>query len=378
MSTSDPITSAMHRALEEGVFPGAVVAIRRGGEVVYHRAFGLATRIPQPEPASLETIYDLASLTKPLATTGALLCLVQEGALSLDQRLDQLLGELEGRPVGAATVFHLLNHSAGLPAWRPLYRSIAARDADQPGFLGSPGAKQAVLHEIGREALASPVGVRSLYSDLGFMLLGVVVERVSGRTLNEFCRERLYAVCEAKPLDFIAMGSNAGDEPGDGSLPWRLMAATEDDPWRGRVLRGEAHDENAFAMGGVAGHAGLFGAAAAVLAVSSLWLKGYLGRGTLFLPELVRRFASRQNRAGDSSWALGWDTPSLPSSSGTRLSRRSFGHLGYTGTSLWVDPMQELEVVLLSNRVHPTRENNKIREFRPVIHDLIYEEFVGD
>ena len=156
------------------------------------------------------------------------------------------------------------------------------------------------------------------------------------------------------------------------------MAATEDDPWRGRVLKGEAHDENAFAMGGVAGHAGLFGAAAAVLAVSSLWLKGYLGRGTLFLPELVRRFASRQNRAGDSSWALGWDTPSLPSSSGTRLSRRSFGHLGYTGTSLWVDPMQELEVVLLSNRVHPTRENNKIREFRPVIHDLIYEEFVGD
>ena len=378
MSTSDPIASAMHRALEEGVFPGAVLAVRLGGDVVYHRAFGLAARIPEQEPASLQTIYDLASLTKPLATAGALLCLVQDGKLSLDQRLDRLLGALEGCPVGPSTVLHLLNHSSGLPAWRPFYQSLTALDGDQRGFIGNHAARQAVLCDIGREALVYPLGARSLYSDLGFMLLGLIVERVSGRPLNEFCRERVYASCAANPLDFIPTGSNAGGDIGDATLTPRLIAATEDDPWRGRVLKGEVHDENAFAMGGVAGHAGLFGTAGAVLAVSSLWLDSYLGRGSVILPELVRQFATKQDRTPSSSWALGWDTPSLPSSSGTRLSRLAFGHLGYTGTSLWVDPMRELEVVLLSNRVHPTRENDKIQEFRPAIHDLIYEEVIGD
>ncbi len=354
------------------------MAVRLGGEVVYHRAFGLAARIPEPDPASLQTIYDLASLTKPLATTGALLCLVQDGTLNLEQRVDRLLGELDGCPVGASTVFHLLTHSSGLPAWRPFYRRIAAQNDDQPGFLGSREARQAVLCDIGREALICPVGVRSLYSDLGFILLGLIVERVSGRSLNAFCRERVYTSDEANPLDFIPTGSDAGGDTGAGTCDRGRFAATEEDPWRGRVLRGEVHDENAFAMGGVAGHAGLFGNAGSALAVSRLWLEGSLGRGTVWLPELVRRFTTRQDRTPGSSWALGWDTPSSPSSAGSRFSRLSFGHLGFTGTSLWVDPMRELEVVLLSNRVHPTRANTKIQEFRPVIHDLIYEEFIRD
>jgi CubicO group peptidase (beta-lactamase class C family) len=137
------------------------------------------------------------------------------------------------------------------------------------------------------------------------------------------------------------------------------------------------HDENAAAMGGVAGHAGLFGTAESVLAVSGAWLRGYYGRESILERELVRQFTTRQESAARSSWALGWDTPSAPSSSGSSFSERSFGHLGYTGTSLWIDPLCELEVVLLSNRVHPSRRNEKIKVFRPHIHDLVYREFVS-
>jgi CubicO group peptidase (beta-lactamase class C family) len=137
------------------------------------------------------------------------------------------------------------------------------------------------------------------------------------------------------------------------------------------------HDENAAAMGGVAGHAGLFGTAESVLAVSGAWLSGYHGRKSILGGELVRQFTTRQKSAARSSWALGWDTPSVPSSSGSHFSERSFGHLGYTGTSLWIDPLCELEVVLLSNRVHPSRRNEKIKSFRPYIHDLVYREFVS-
>jgi CubicO group peptidase (beta-lactamase class C family) len=137
------------------------------------------------------------------------------------------------------------------------------------------------------------------------------------------------------------------------------------------------HDENAAAMGGVAGHAGLFGTAESVLAVSGAWLSGYHGRESILDDKLVRQFTTRQEFAARSSWALGWDTPSAPSSTGSRFSERTFGHLGYTGTSLWIDPLCELEVVLLSNRVHPSRRNEKIKVFRPSIHDLVYREFVS-
>jgi len=154
------------------------------------------------------------------------------------------------------------------------------------------------------------------------------------------------------------------------------VAPTEQDEWRTRLLCGEVHDENAAAMGGIAGHAGLFGTAESVLAVSGAWLSAYCGRTSILEKELVREFTTRQEFDERSSWALGWDTPSMPSSSGTSFSDRSFGHLGYTGTSLWIDPMCELEVVLLSNRVHPTRKNEKIKAFRPYIHDLVYGECV--
>lgn len=369
MSHPDPIAKAMHAAVDGGVFPGAVLHVRLRGQVVYHQAFGHAALIPAREPARPETIYDLASLTKPLATTTAVLCLVQDGRLSVDDPIARRVEELKGSAIGHATVYHLLTHSAGLPAWRPLYEQMAGKDRCTPGVRGGPQAEQMVLSLIKQESLATPPGARSLYSDLGFILLGILVERVSGGTLAVFCRERVFEPMGAA-LFFLG-------PCGTGSPDRTLVAPTEDDPWRGRLLRAEVHDENAYALGGAAGHAGLFGTASAVSAVTSHWLDSYAGRSRVLSPDLVRRFVARQTGIAGSSWALGWDTPSMLSSSGSRFAASSFGHLGYAGTSIWVDPTQELEVVLLSNRVHPTRRNEAIKQFRPLIHDVIYEELVA-
>ncbi len=367
----------MQSAAETGVFPGAVLLVRVRGRLAYQRAVGCAALVPERELASLDTVYDLASLTKPLATATAVLCLVQERRLGLEEPLQNLLGELKGSALGGATASHLLSHSSGLPAWRPFYERIVERDRTQPGLLGSAAAKQVALDLICQEALVAPVGKRSLYSDLGFMLLGLLVERIAGCSLAAFCRDRVYARIAAGPLCFIETGGALAGAPPGQPIDLGKVAPTEEDAWRGRVVRAQVHDENAYAIGGIAGHAGLFGTASAVLAVSGAWLRSYLGQDAVLPVELVRRFVSRQNRPPGSSWGFGWDTPSSPSSSGTRLSARAFGHLGYTGTSLWVDPECELEVVLLSNRVHPTRHNEAIKQFRPVIHDLIYREVIG-
>ena len=374
MSRSDPIADALEAAVAGGVFPGAVLHVRLRGAPVYHRAAGCAALIPAREPARVETIYDLASLTKPLATTTAVLRLVQDGRLRVDDPVQRHVEELKGSAIGEATVYHLLTHSAGLPAWRPLYERIAEEDRHTPGVLGGPAAQRMMLALIMQESLANPPGARSVYSDLGFILLGVLVERASGNALAVYCRE---AVFEPMGASLFFLGRQSAGS-GVATVPdAALIAPTEDDPWRGRLLRGEVHDENAHALGGVAGHAGLFGTASAVSAVVGHWLDSYMGRSRVLPSDLVKQFTRRQEGIAGSSWGLGWDTPSAPSSSGSRFSAVSFGHLGYTGTSIWIDPIKELEVVLLSNRVHPTRRNEAIKQFRPLIHDIIYDELVA-
>jgi CubicO group peptidase (beta-lactamase class C family) len=299
--------------------------------------------------------------------------LVQDGRLKLEDPVDHYVPELTGSAIAEATVWHLLTHSSGLPAWRPLYRHLVEEDQPWPGTLGGAADQHVVLALIKEEPLGAPPGRRSLYSDLGFILLGIVIERASGRSLACFCREAVFEPMGAA-LFFLGPGATgAGSPPG---VDLRLIAPTEEDPWRGRLLQGEVHDENAYALGGVAGHAGLFGTAQAVAAVVANWMDGYTGQSCVLAQDLVRQFVTRQNRVPGSTWALGWDTRSAFSSAGRRFSAASFGHLGFTGTSIWVDPVSELEVVLLSNRVHPTRRNEAIKQFRPWLHDLIYEEIV--
>ncbi|MGC3973024.1 MAG: serine hydrolase domain-containing protein [Nitrospira sp.] len=375
MAVNDPIQSVLQAAVDDGTFPGAVLAVRLRGNMVFESAVGRLSRQGSEEPVTDQTCYDLASLTKVLATTTALALLVQRGLVKLDGRIDEILNELRDSAIGAATVRQLLTHSSGLPGWRPFYERIAAIEGTQPGFLGSPAACKAVLEYIAKEELVYERGSRSLYSDLGFMLLGFAVERLSGESLDQFCGGQIYEPLGARPLAYARRGPISAlsiyQEPGC------VIAPTEEDSWRGRIICGEVHDENAYALGGVAGHAGLFGTARAVLAVSQAWMDGRRKKqGCLLAPEIVGTFTTNRQGVPNSSWALGWDTPSVRSSSGARFSPESFGHLGYTGTSLWIDPVKELEVVLLSNRVHPTRRNEQIRIFRPHIHDVICRELL--
>jgi CubicO group peptidase (beta-lactamase class C family) len=377
MATNHVIQAALQSAVDDSVFPGAQLAVRLRGELQCVVVAGRLSSDPPGLPVQPTTVYDLASLTKPLATVTSVLLLIQRAKVALVDPVQEVLAELEGAPIGQVTVRELLTHSSGLPGWRPFYERLDASGIVSEFSEGNQLVKQHVLEMIRDEPLIYPRGTRSVYSDLGFMLLGFLVERLSGMALNLWCEEVIVQPLRADPMMFCPTAGRAHLDGVRPIIDVSRIAPTEQDEWRGRLLRGEVHDENAAAMGGVAGHAGLFGTAESVLAVSGAWLRGYHGKESILDAELVRQFTTRQQSAAQPSWALGWDTPSAPSSSGSSFSKRSFGHLGYTGTSLWIDPLCELEVVLLSNRVHPSRRNEKIKVFRPWIHDLVYREFVS-
>ncbi len=362
------ILHAFQRAVEENVFPGAVALVRSRGTVVFHEAVGTRGAPPDDQPVHRESIYDLASLTKPLATSTATLCLVQDGHLHLDQPVSQWLEELRESPFAGVDLRHLLSHSAGLPAWRPYYEQLALSGLPPHNEEERRQRVHALLTAIAREPTEYQPGSQSLYSDVGFMLLGVIVERCAGASLAAYCRRRIYKPLSISSLAFL------NREEADTQDPTEIVP-TEWDRWRNRLLCGEVHDENAYALGGCAGHAGLFGTAYAVGQLSAAWLHAVHGRDGVLSSVLAKRFAHCQSDT--SSWGLGWDTPSAPSSSGTQFSSRAFGHVGFTGTSLWIDPSCDLEVIILCNRVHPTRTNTAIKTFRPQIHDAIYQEWGG-
>jgi CubicO group peptidase (beta-lactamase class C family) len=377
MVTNDVIRAALQSAVDDGVFPGAQLAVRLRGELQCVMVAGRLSSEPPGLPVQPGTIYDLASLTKPLVISTSVLLLVQCAKITLDDPVQEVLPELGGTPIGQATVRDLLTHRSGLPGWRPFYERLETGGVAREPSSGNQTVKQHVLKLIRDEPMIYARGERSIYSDLGFMLLGFLVERLSGMALDHWCEEAIVRPLQADPMMFCPTAGRGQLDVTRSIVDVSRIAPTEQDEQRNRLLRGEVHDENAAAMGGVAGHAGTFGTAESVLAISGAWLRGYHGRKSILDEDLVREFTTRQESITRSSWALGWDTPSVPSSSGSNFSERSFGHLGYTGTSLWIDPLCELEVVVLSNRVHPSRRNEKIKAFRPAIHDLVYREFVS-
>jgi CubicO group peptidase (beta-lactamase class C family) len=298
--------------------------------------------------------------------------LIQEKTIALGDPVSKFVPEFSGEGKEVVTLFHLLNHSSGLPNWRPYYEAVM--EEKREGYRGSPAEKQKMYKKVHEEPLQCRPGKKGVYSDIGFILLGEVVERVAGVPLHRFCYQRIFSKLPLKETYFIRLGRRPKAFRG------RVFAATEKRPWGGKVIRGAVHDENAYAMGGVAGHAGLFSTANEVYLLVRLWLDSIQGNGPLD-PSLATLFVTRQKGTEvppDSTWGLGWDTPSRPnSSSGRFFSAMSFGHLGYTGTSIWVDRKRDLAVILLTNRVHPTRENKKIQQFRPELHDLIFQEVIG-
>ena len=373
---ANPIAEKMQQGVDEGVFPGAVLLVSHKGRTVHHAAYGFACLVPEREPVTVDTIYDLASLTKPIATAAAAAFLVADGRLGLDDPLEKFVPDLTQDALKKATIRHLLNHTSRLPAWRPFYERIVP---DGRKLREQPlSARRAAIYDaIHREPLTEPVGARCVYSDLGFILLGEILERIVKQEWAAFIHVVVWARLDAQGLFYMSEGG-----PTSGLLvDARRFAATEQDDWRGRMIRGEVHDENAAVMGGVSAHAGLFGTAVSVARAVSPWLAAVRGESSPIPASLAKEFVRKQGIDPQGSWALGWDTPSTglagtPSSSGAYFSPGSFGHLGYAGTSVWIDPERDLLVVLLTNRVHPTRRNDKIRAFRPAIHDVIFKSVV--
>jgi len=342
----DEADTIVERGVSERAFPGAVLAVGKDGALVHLRSFGRLSYEPDAPAVQPDTIYDLASLTKVVVTTTAAMMLSDEGRLDIDKPVSAFLPGFSGGAKDRVTVRHLLTHSSGLDWTSPLYKEIRGKDA--------------YLARIQALDLAYEPGTKSLYSDLGEILLGEIVERVAGEPLDAFARARILGPLGMHDTSYL---------PGPELRP--RIAPTERDPWRGRLLVGEVHDENAFAMGGVAPHAGLFGTAGDLARFAQMMLNGGVYDHRRFAArDVVERFTRRAGVPA-SSRALGWDTPSPGSSAGTRLSPHSFGHTGFTGTSLWIDADRKLFVILLTNRVHPTRDNNAIRAVRAAVADAV-------
>lgn len=372
------VEQEMANAVQRGVFPGAVLLVRAGTRVFYLRAFGQRQIEPTRAPMAEDTIFDLSSLTKPLATTTSIMLLVRDGKLRLDDRVTRFLHNFGVYGKTHVTIRHLLCHSSGLAAWRAFYKDIQQieKRGEKVNFLGSSAAKEYVYEAIGHERPESPAGTKAVYSDLGFILLGALVEMASGTTLDRFYQERVVRPLGLRATSFIDLGMVRTRR----IVPVTdMIAATERCPWRKRVLCGEVHDDNAWAMGGVAGHAGLFASARDIDTLLCSLRAAWSGQDETLPAELVREFWTRDRSTPGSTWALGWDTPSpTGSQSGSRFSSDTIGHLGFTGTSIWMDLARDRHVVLLSNRVHPTRDNQAIKEFRPLVHDLVNEALDGE
>ena len=361
MRNDKKVTDFLKRGLEKGVYPGAVLLAARGEDIAFFHSVGSRALIPKPLPMEKETIFDLASLTKPLATTLAIMKLVDEDLLGLDIPISSLIRPFPWKDKANLTPRLLLSHSAGLVDWKPFYLELTKYPVEQ--------RKSVVRRLIMEEPLYGEPQTVSLYSDLGFMLLEWIAEIITGQDLSSFLEATFYNPLGLKTFYLDNITADAGSKKG-------LYAATEYCPWRKEIMQGHVHDENAYALGGYSGHAGLFGAAPDIFALTTVLIKIYQGyRSEPVRPETVRTFLSRQGVVPESTYALGWDTPSENnSSSGNYFSPNSVGHTGFTGTSVWIDLQRNITVLFLTNRIHPNRSNEKIRDFRPKLHDLIMRE----
>jgi CubicO group peptidase (beta-lactamase class C family) len=344
MARFDAARHVVEHAIAERAFPGAIVEVGTDRDVLWRCAAGTLSYDDGAAPVRDDTVYDLASLTKVVSTASLVMREVERGSLALDDTLPHLLPGCRNPALAAITIEDLLSHAAGFPAHRPFYESLEGEDAFEAGICATP------LEYVPR--------TQSIYSDLGFILLGIMLGR--GVPLRQRFDAMWSQMATGEDLQFLPPAT------------WRSRTApTGRDSWRQRLLIGEVHDENAAALGGVAGHAGLFGTAPAVGAFARHLFQVLDGRTGAFSEASVRRFVTRRLGVPNSSRALGWDTMLTTSSCGTRMSPSAFGHTGFTGTSLWLDPATGIYVVLLTNRVHPTRDNTAIQRVRPALHDAV-------
>ncbi len=358
------IKKIIQNGIQDDIFPGAAVGIYLGSKEKDKERYyvaGHTSSSGENKEINRNTIFDLASLTKPLATTLAVLCLLKESKIDLKSSLHVLVGEKIPADKEAITIAMLLNHSAGFPAHREFFKIIKKQNKKD--------ARSHMWEMVLGEPLLNRPGETQIYSDLGFLLLGWIVEKISGENLDSFVQRKLYAPLGLANHLFFSKGESENDQN-------TTFACCEYCQWRKRTLCGEVSDENCYALGGVAGHAGLFGDIVGVTGLVSHLLEQWKGRANSSTYDSgdLTQFLNRQQAEEKGTWALGFDTPSANgSSAGQRVSPKSIGHLGFTGTSFWIDPERDAAVVLLTNRVHPSRENEKIKEFRPYFHDAVWK-----
>ena len=344
----------VQQAIESGVFPGGVLLVTQKGRIAYWKAYGRFTYESDSQPVKPDTCYDLASLTKVLATTPAVFKLMEQHNLSLTDSLSRFYPWLEGTPQGEVQLIDLLYHRSGWPDWLPLYESHSNR--------------QEMIDAILKTPLSFPRGSRIVYSDLGFMVLGDVVERVSGRPLDAFCRNQFF-----DPMGLQSLRFRPAQEA------WNAIPPTGHDSFRARVVQGEVNDANAFQMGGVAGHAGLFGHALDVAAMAQMLLQRGIYLTARHLRGSTVEVMTRVEEVEGVRRAAGWDVPAKKNSSAGRyFSAKTIGHLAFTGPSVWVDLAQEVIVVFLCNRSHPDPAINRMSEFRPGLHDRVMHQVLSE
>jgi len=342
------------QAIREHSFPGCCLAVTQHGRLVCWKAIGRFTYEAASPAVNPATVYDLASVTKVVATTACTMLLYERGLLNLEARVVDLL------PVFASTsdsrreqvtLRMLLAHSSGLPAYERLFERASTRDE--------------LIHLAATAPLVAGPMTRADYSDLGFILLGEILAQLAGTPLDVFTAREVFA-----PLGMTSTGFCPPPE-------WKSMIppTVHDHTFRHRIVQGEVHDENASVMGGVSGHAGLFGSAIDLAMFANCMLTG---GAPLLRRETIKLFTTREVLPAGTSRALGWDTPSQPSQSGRYFSSGSFGHLGFTGTSLWCDPVRQISVTLLTNRVWPDCGSQRIKQVRPLIHDAVIEAIEGE
>ena len=362
------LDSIMRAGIAGGAAPGAELAVGRYGRLVYEKGFGVLDTALAPHVPNDSTLWDMASVTKVVGTTTAAMILEDEGKLVLDRPVHDYLPEFNAPDKAGITVRMLLEHRGGLEAFAPLWRTTRGHEA--------------YLREINTRPLAYTPGDSSIYSDWDFVLTGIIVERLTGMSEDRFLQERVWGPLGMKDTQWNPLAPpGGGATPPDTdctallsrATPQRLarIAPTEvDTVYRHRHVWGIVHDENACALGGVAGHAGLFSSTRDLSVFAQMLLNGGAYGGVrLIRPTTLARWTAQQNRG--SSRAIGWDTPSAGSSAGHYFSPRSFGHTGFTGTSIWVDPQRGLFVILLSNRVDPTRANMRIGRLRTAVADAV-------
>ncbi len=375
-----PAFSVLQAVIPQRGFPAAAVAITHRGRLIALRALGRFTYEPNSPPATPTTLFDLASLTKVVATTTMAMLLYERGLLDLDAAVSAVVPEFIQDPARDprrhdVTLRMLLAHSSGLPAYEKLFLKTRTRAELLQAAFTTP--------------LATNPASRADYSDIGFIILGIALERLADESLDRFCQREIFAPLAMTnttfnpPIELRAQIPPTADEREEscgGGTPAREMPAAQPpssgsqqpgrSAFRGRRIQGEVQDENASLLGGVAAHAGLFSTAADLAKFAHAMLNS--GR-TILRPETVALFTRREPAPPGTSRALGWDTPSTPSHSGKYFLPNSFGHLGYTGTSLWIDPTRQLSITLLTNRTWPDCSNEAIKQVRPKFHDAVIE-----